>query len=257
MPAAACRSGHVTLHSPRWPLCCLEHAENTQWTKFSWEAHVRCKSLGTSWYWTWGEKGPPRFSLSLVAVRWSVLSKVLRRKIQQTPNLELHAHWPQKWHFVQQQGQTFPAPCCKGLGWTPFRLIKHWRLRKQFRSNWGGRNLTYHVPLLVDHHPKVFKDVVDVYNVRLHQATTETDWLWVCFLGVHRAVLDWLTVVRTSSCLMADSLSWICCRSSSVMTSAWDWTWESLQEWDKRKLCEMMQYLLGMLTINRINQHRI
>lgn len=67
---------------------------------------------------TWGEKGPPMFSLPLVAVGWSVLSKVLRRKVQQTPNLELHAHWPQKWHFVQQQGQTAPAPCCKGLGWT-------------------------------------------------------------------------------------------------------------------------------------------
>lgn len=29
------------------------------------------------------------------------------------------------------------------------------------------QKLTYHVSLLVDHHPQVFEDVVDVHNIRL------------------------------------------------------------------------------------------
>lgn len=46
---------------------------------------------------------------------------------------------------------------------------------KNSGSKKDQRNLTYHVSLLVDHHAKVFKDVVDVNNVRLDQAATEKD----------------------------------------------------------------------------------
>lgn len=112
-------------------------------------------------------------------------------------------------------------------------VIRQWRLHKYFRCNRGRQNLTYHVSLLVDHHPKVFKYVVDVHNVRLDHADAETDWLEVC-LSENAELLS--LHGRTSSCLMADSLSWICCRSSSVMTSAWDCIWESLQEWDQGQI---------------------
>lgn len=121
VPAAACRSGHVTLHSPRWPRCCLEHTGNTQWTKFRRDAPAGlCVHAGLYRDIRW--EGPPRFSLPLLAARWSVPSKVLRRRVQQTPNLEPYTNSPQKEHFVKEQGQTDRAPRWNGLGWTPFPL---------------------------------------------------------------------------------------------------------------------------------------
>lgn len=87
--------------------------------------------------------------------------------------------------------------------------------------------LTYHVSLLVDHHPQVFEDVINDCDVSL-KGQTDRCLVWE-IVACRTAARD-LAFMGTSNCLMANSRSWISFRSSSVMASAWACTWDSLQE---------------------------